>query len=220
MPIPAALLAAIPPAISGITSLFGQRKANQVNVQEANKTRAFAERMRNTQWQSAVTDMEAAGINPALAYSQGGAASPGGAQARVESETEGIASAMQLRTQEGQLKLLTAQTDKVKAETAGVSRKTALSDLENQIIEAQHGRYWDETGKATPLFQRLLDARHDMQVGAGRKIMADAKLSELSEAELQAVSKLFQTVGAGGKAAGSLQKIIPAILSIFMRSRR
>lgn len=69
-----------------------QREANaftehmaqqQMNFEagQAQQQMDFQERMANTQWQRGVQDMIAAGINPALAYSQGGAAAPSGAMA-------------------------------------------------------------------------------------------------------------------------------------------
>lgn len=51
------------------------------NSAEAQKQRDFEERLSNTQWQRAVADMESAGLNSALAYSQGGASVPSGASA-------------------------------------------------------------------------------------------------------------------------------------------
>lgn len=46
---------------------------------QADKQMAFQERMRGTQYQTAMADMRAAGLNPMLAYSQGGAGTPIGA---------------------------------------------------------------------------------------------------------------------------------------------
>lgn len=48
------------------------------NASEAQKQREFAERMRDTSYQAAIKDLQAAGLNPYLAYSQGGAAVPTG----------------------------------------------------------------------------------------------------------------------------------------------
>lgn len=49
----------------------------------AKESRDWQEMMANTAYQRAVKDMQAAGINPILAYSQGGAAVPGGATASI-----------------------------------------------------------------------------------------------------------------------------------------
>lgn len=59
-----------------------QRTANQVamnfNEEEALKQRSWEEEMSNTSYQRAMADMQKAGVNPMLSYSQGGATTPGG----------------------------------------------------------------------------------------------------------------------------------------------
>lgn len=60
-----------------------QEKAQAFNHAEAQAQMAFQERMSNSAYQRATADMRAAGINPMLAISQGGASAPSGASASI-----------------------------------------------------------------------------------------------------------------------------------------
>ncbi len=117
-----AAIAAIGAGVAGLGSLAGGELAAKRSRHEARKQRAFQERMRNTQWQAAIADMQAAGINPAIAYSKGPAASPVGAQAsQMDSVSPAISSALQARRMQADLQLIRQQTAKAKEETRDTS---------------------------------------------------------------------------------------------------
>lgn len=82
----------ISPLIGAVGSVIGQSSANNANSALMNQGNAFNQaqseaqmkfqkEMRATQYQTAVDDLKAAGLNPMLAYTQGGAGTPGGASA-------------------------------------------------------------------------------------------------------------------------------------------
>ena len=80
----------------GVYNHIQQQTAMNYNSAEAAKNRAWQEQMSNTSYQRAVEDMRKAGINPILAYTQGGASTPSGAQGTIGSASMGMASSSAL----------------------------------------------------------------------------------------------------------------------------
>lgn len=62
-------------------NLLGAKQSYRYSKKEAKKNRKFQERMSRHSYRYAMEDMKAAGLNPILAYQQGGASTPGGATA-------------------------------------------------------------------------------------------------------------------------------------------
>lgn len=61
--------------------LFFQEQLNKFNAEEAQKNRDYQTEMSNTAYQRMVQDLKKAGLNPILAYAQGGSSTPAGGQA-------------------------------------------------------------------------------------------------------------------------------------------
>lgn len=88
----------------------GARDQNQMQMAVAMAQMAFQERMSSTAWQRSVEDMRLAGLNPMLAFSQGPASSPGGAQPSIVDEiSPAVSSALQVRMLRQQLKNMQAE---------------------------------------------------------------------------------------------------------------
>ena len=80
----------------GIYNHIENTAAMNYNSAEALANRQFQERMSNTSYQRAVEDMKKAGLNPILAFANGGASTPGGSSGTISGATMGLASSSAL----------------------------------------------------------------------------------------------------------------------------
>ena len=129
MPLPAVLGAIGPSVAAGAASLIGQERANRINIRLAREQMRFQERMSGTAWQRAVKDMKLAGINPMLAYQQGGATSPSGQTARVEDVIgPAVSSAMHLMRMRQELRVMRAQEQKAIAEGREANARARIDE--------------------------------------------------------------------------------------------
>jgi hypothetical protein len=152
--------------VGGVGSYLGQQTANQANAEQAQKQMDFQERMRSTSYQTAVEDMKKAGLNPMLAYQQGGAGNQPGAAAQmqnavgagVSSAQEGISKYQQLQNMTSQQELLHSQIDDTNA-AAALKRATAITEAyrpgltqaqTNSILQ-QAGLYTAQTRQTSAL---------------------------------------------------------------------
>lgn len=137
--------------ISGALGFLGQKDANEQNVQLGREQMAFQERMSSSAYQRAVTDMKAAGLNPMLAYSQGGASSPVGSMPQVQNAVSaGMSSAAQsMQVAQGieQVRQTAAQTENIRAQTEKVKTETYDHSLNSAIRYNDLLKLHEETRK-------------------------------------------------------------------------
>lgn len=125
------------PAGAAAGTLIGGVIGNRSKGKEAEKDRQFQQRMSSTAWQRGVKDMEAAGINPALAYSQGGASSPGGAMAQQDDVMSGaVTSAMNAKRMRQELDNMRSSKRETDARTGKIGMENAVLALQQDQIAA------------------------------------------------------------------------------------
>lgn len=120
-------------------NFLGGSSANQVNQEIAADNRQFQLDSSNTAYQRAVADMKAAGLNPMLAYSQGGASTPSGSVATVENALgPAVNTAYAGQRVKAEVDNLHATNDQIHSQTDlnGVLRQKAAADAKLSAASA------------------------------------------------------------------------------------
>jgi hypothetical protein len=149
------MLGTILGGLGGILGFAGQQQTNAANIEiaqaanrasaeQAREQMAFQERMRGTQYQTAIQDMQRAGLNPMLAYSQGGAGTPTGAMGQVSTAKVGNAIGSALQGYQA-MSMNNADIDLKEATTKGTTAQTIKTEADTIKTAADIGYVLENT---------------------------------------------------------------------------
>jgi len=227
--------------LGNVLGFAGQGDANRTNIKLGREQMAFQERMSNTSYQRAVKDMGAAGLNPMLAYSQGGASAPVGSMPQVQNAAaqfsnsagqavqvmQGIQQAM--ATEAGTQKLK-AETDKVKSETldnqlhaARLIQETRQMGADTDLKEQEHNR----RVYSNPIQNMIMELDRQIKESSAKreagtwsedvaKRKAERKLTELDIPGAQGTATFMEKMGAANP---TLRLIFELLRSAPIRNR-
>lgn len=180
-------------------SAAAQQSANETNVFLNQENRQWMEDMSNTSYQRAVKDMQSAGLNPMLAYSQGGASTPNAAAPTVQPVprfAEGLGRGIEQATTSAQQGVNIAQgiqsiqqsqaaTEQARAQTEKIKSETMERDYNTAKLLAE---VYSEQGRgAITEIERWL--RDGTRAWSAKKAMAEGDIAEF---EARAKEKTFE----------------------------
>lgn len=164
---------AVQPFIQGGMTYAGQQSINAANAAEAEKNRQFQMQMRATQYQTAVQDMIKAGLNPMLAYQQGGAGNLSGSVAAPYQNAlgQGVSSALAARQNIAQVRNLEVQNKNLAEQTRLIPAQVAQAQASTDYLNKQSAT---EVARAARELQaiKIDKARLDLDRALGASLAA------------------------------------------------
>lgn len=197
---------------------LGQKDTNEKNLQIAREQMGFQERMSNTGYQRAVKDMTAAGLNPMLAYQQGGATTPAGSTATMQNVLgAGVNTALQAAQTTAQIENMEAQTNKTKSET--LDNKVAIA---RQLWDLDRAKYDTNSARSNMALKKAeaetaLEVLREMLSAEGGRTGFQA---DVDRRKAESKLRQFETIGAKNvadweKTIGESSPVVKLILQFL-----
>lgn len=211
-------------AIGGFLGYKGQKDTNETNqgisreqmaFQErmANNAMDFSERMSDTAYQRAMKDMESAGLNPMLAYSQGGASTPLG-QSAPGAAIAAVNPHAQTPASLGGLVSTAADVMKTRAETHRTEQDEKRLQAQTDLFAAQNELTWAQRQQAYALAGQALDM--------SKKIQAETTGVEADNVQREAIADFIESAEfmAAAKYIGVTPQALAGFVRIFFNNGR
>ncbi len=171
-------------AYSAKRSIDSQRAINERQIDLSREQMEFQREMSNTAYQRAMKDMRKAGLNPILAYKQGGASTPGGAMAKLlDPVTQGLMVGSQVANTGANLMQTGSNIGKQEAEIQkmGAEMEKIDSEIQNHVVGRKLTRA--QTLQMTKVIWQTL--------AQTKKIMEETKGISFENARREALNELF-----------------------------
>jgi len=228
--IASALIGAGSDLLGGIFGHSAQSKANKTNIRLQKEQQEWEKEMSSTAYQRATADLKGAGLNPMLAYSQGGASTPNVSAATVQPEdaiARSVSSAGSKAANSLALERMAIDNDiqrqkrlQEEINTDNMQEKYSAGNYVGEELEQMRSK----TGQAVSdarireIEKEIAEATKEANVSTAqaRARLADREVSfkelqimlgDLDLPEKRAMAKWYETVGAGSPAAKAIMSV-------------
>jgi len=190
--------------IGAASSLIGGQQQNAANRAMAQGQMDFQERMRANQYQTTVADLKAAGLNPMLAYTQGGAGTPQGATAQMGNPLgEAGNSAREAAMAYANYRQIMSQNELTQAQSVQSIAATNLQDQQAKTEAEKQALIREEAARERAKqpgyskFGRLTDSQIGNYDASARLARANSARQEAELPQSQSIGLAYKTVPQG-----------------------